>query len=439
MHTPTGLLVYTPKLTPRVKYAFRLVLSTCLGVPVSFTEKKAEAAHAQMPVINYSAGDLPGALQVVPCGLLHETGVQPQQPGVEEWKGLPVFYKTSPASPLPFDLFSAAFFMATRYEEYLPFEPDMHGRFRAEDSFAHRKGFLQKPVIHLWARELKNILLEKHPGFSFPGARYRFFPTMDVDVAMAYRFRGGLRTIGGLLRDLFSGHFGEVAARLKTLSGWQKDPFDIYGETETLHLAHELNSVYFFSLGDRGPFDHNLSHRNRQYRKWVGRMSCPNKTGLHPSYDTMKNREKLLEEKERLETITRRKVTASRQHYLRVSFPETYQNLIAAGIEKDFSMGFASLPGFRAGMCFPFKFYDLSREKETTLEIWPFQVMDGTLNTYMQLTPEQAVEEITKLVQSVREVNGMFVSLWHNHALSEKKEWKGWKKVYEELVKLAAG
>ena len=36
------------------------------------------------------------------------------------------------------------------------------------------------------------------------------------------------------------------------------------------------------------------------------------------------------------------------------------------GIEKDFSLGYASLPGFRASICHPFKFYDLENDQIVT-------------------------------------------------------------------------
>lgn len=97
-------------------------------------------------------------------------------------------------------------------------------------------------------------------------------------------------------------------------------------------------------------------------------------------------------------------------------------------------MGYASLPGFRAGTCTPFPFYDLTSEKETSLRIFPFQVMDGTLNQYMKLSPDEALEECKKLIDEVKKVNGTFISLWHNESLSEMREWKQWRNVYYKLL-----
>ena len=432
------ILVYSKQITHRVKYAFKLILTTALGVHVKFTHKSEDCEEFEGPIINYSDTDLPGKLQVLPAGLLHESGIKSQQPLTGSWKDLPVLFLTNNEALIPFDIFSAAFFIASRYEEYSPYEPDTHGRFKAEDSFAYKNGFLHLPVIHLWSNELKKIIEEKFPGFIFPESRYRFIPTLDVDVAMAYRHHGFRRTAGAFLKSFFKADFKTFAERAAVLAGIKKDPFDTYEAFETLHEKFHLIPACFFAVGDAGPFDNNLPYRNKGFRKLISQLACRNRIGIHPSYDSWKNQKKVETEKTRLELITRRKITASRQHFLKISFPETYSALIDSGINKDFTMGFASQPGFRAGMCFPFKWYDLKAEKETSLEIWPFQVMDGTLKHYMKLTPEEAKQTIKEMIKQVKQVNGIFISLWHNHSLSGKKEWAGWEKVYEELVHMAS-
>jgi hypothetical protein len=100
-------------------------------------------------------------------------------------------------------------------------------------------------------------------------------------------------------------------------------------------------------------------------------------------------------------------------------------------------MGYPSQVGFRAGICVPYPFYDLTTETETSLTIHPFGVMDGTLNEYLKLTPAQAIEKVKLLIDEVKAVNGTFYSLWHNSSLSEKGDWRGWTKVYTQLVDYA--
>jgi hypothetical protein len=63
--------------------------------------------------------------------------------------------------------------------------------------------------------------------------------------------------------------------------------------------------------------------------------------------------------------------------------------------------------------------------------------MDGTLKDYMDLTPADAIAQIGSLIREVKQVNGTFISLWHNESLSDQKRWTGWRRVYEEMLEMA--
>ena len=67
-----------------------------------------------------------------------------------------------------------------------------------------------------------------------------------------------------------------------------------------------------------------------------------------------------------------------------LNFPSTYQNLLQAGIQRDFSMGYTNLDGFRASYCYPFKWYNLSNEMLTPLTINPFCIAENTLKYFAQ-------------------------------------------------------
>jgi hypothetical protein len=104
------------------------------------------------------------------------------------------------------------------------------------------------------------------------------------------------------------------------------------------------------------------------------------------------------------------------------------------GLKEDHSMGYASGIGFRAGTSRPYRFYDLGFESETNLLVHPFIVMDVTLQQYLGLKPDEALERISRIIEKVKAVNGIFTSLWHNESLSESGVWKGWKRVFEGMV-----
>ena len=64
--------------------------------------------------------------------------------------------------------------------------------------------------------------------------------------------------------------------------------------------------------------------------------------------------------------------------------------------------------------------------------------MDQTLRRYMALQPKEAIQEITSLMDAVKNVKGTFVSLWHNESVDDFGVFRGWKKVYLELLRLGA-
>jgi enoyl-[acyl-carrier-protein] reductase (NADH) len=106
-----------------------------------------------------------------------------------------------------------------------------------------------------------------------------------------------------------------------------------------------------------------------------------------------------------------------------------YRNLIDLEISADYSMGYVSESGFRAGTCTPFYFYDLDYEMQTPLKINPFCALD-----YVFRAKKNSIDEIKYLIDSVKKVNGTFNLVIHNYTFSEEEQWKGWKSIYVDLL-----
>ncbi len=431
------LLVYTPKLTNRCRYTFRLYFRDLLGLDPELTDNAEKFAAATGPKVSYAQQPLKDELFFYSRNLLFETGISEQNISVFDWEGHTVFFATGKTSAFPFDLFAAGFYLVSRYEEYLPHIRDSNDRFDAHSSLAWQHGFLGKPVVNQWALLLKEKLSARYPELELPVKRYRFVPTIDIDNAYAYRQKGFMRTVGGYAKALLNLNFEDIRLRTRVLARLSRDPYDTYDYQLELQKKYALKPVYFFLVGDYGVNDKNLSTQNRRFRELIRHISDYAEVGVHPSYGSNKDSSRLQVEIGRLKTILHREITSSRQHFLVLKFPNTYRNLLERDITDDYSMGFANETGFRAGICTSFNFYDLDLESETALRVHPFAAMDATLNLYMHLTPDDAIETVKQLIREVKNVNGVFMSLWHNETLSDEKQWKGWKRVYEEIVKEA--
>jgi hypothetical protein len=333
---------------------------------------------------------------------------------------------------MPFDVFAASFYLVTRYEEYLPQIRDQFDRFTASESLAFQQKFLKKPLINIWANEIAEIVKTHYPEFVFPEQQFNYISTIDIDNAYAYKHKGILRIVAGLLYALVNGN--DFKQRLKVLFNITHDPYDTYNEQFEIHKKYNVKPIYFFLLGDYGVNDKNITVKNKKFQSLIKSLADYYEVGIHPSYASNNDVNILAKEINRLKNMTHRDVKKSRQHFLKLTLPLTYRNLIDNDIFEDFTMGYSGQVGFRASICSPFYFYDLDTESQTDLKIFPFAVMEATLKYYLKMNPEEAIKEITELMETVKSVNGTFVSVWHNESLSDQGIWEGWKDVYVKML-----
>lgn len=433
------LLIYVPRETNRIRYVFSLVFSNLLKVQFRITTDLDAFQSADQPKMMYGIKAHTDDLFFKSHGLLFERGVHSIDFNPMDYDGNPAFFPVYDSdTALPFDVFSAIFFLVTRYEEYLPFVRDKHGRFMSGLSLAYRLNFLEKPVVNIWALEVKRLIRERYPKFVFPEKKYRFLATYDIDSAWSYSQKSLFRTLGGYYLSIKRLDFNDVTKRTRVLMGLEKDPFDNYDLQLGYQKKYSLHPIYFFLFGQYSRFDKNINYHNRRFRRLVKWIADYTTVGIHPSYYSSEQPNLLKEELAHFSDLLKIDIRHTRQHFLRLTLPDTYQNLIENNLEEDYSMGYADAPGFRAGICDSYRFYDLTLEVETKLHIHPFTVMDGTFKDYLCLTPDQSIKKIQQLIQEVKNVNGTFISLWHNESLSEEKRWKGWRRVYEALLERAS-
>ncbi|MEP7127589.1 MAG: polysaccharide deacetylase family protein, partial [Chitinophagales bacterium] len=404
-----SLLIYSPHNSPRLQYTLQLLFNIVLGVAYEFTTDEHRFSAFGGAKISYGKTTGSAALFLHADELLFENDIKLVSIAAGSYNEIKTIFHHNHTAALPFDPFAATFYLVSRYEEYLPFKPDNHGRFPAELSLSYKDGFHKVPVVNHYALFLKQLIVSHFPDFNFPEKKYQFQLTYDIDMAFAFREKGVLRNAGGFLRSFRNLNLKEVALRLKVLAGLEQDPFDSFDYQQLLHEKYSLQPVYFFLLGDHSRFDKNISWRKDAFAKVVKQIADKYETGIHASYASNFFPEKIMMEKERLEKMSGRNVFRNRQHFLKLQFPDTYQKLIAAGITEDYTMGYSSQTGFRAGIASPFYFYDLQNDTSTHLLIHPFAAMDAAMFYNMKLSPDAALEQSKQLADEVKKVNGTFI------------------------------
>ncbi|ANH82699.1 hypothetical protein A8C56_18485 [Niabella ginsenosidivorans] len=428
------MLIYSKHITPRLQYIVQF-FSKELGVEEwQLTNDAVAFNNYPGAKINYShtVFDAP-CLSIIPQGLLEQTGIKQQNILVKRSSNIPVFFCNE--SLVGFDLFAASFYLLSRYEEYLPFEPDRYGRFPAVQSLAFKNGFLKKPLIHYWMELLKKELLRIFPAYAFRQSSFLFVPTYDIDMAWSYKHKGILRNGMNFLKEAISLQFAAFSRRFKVLTGREKDPFDQFGWLNHLHEQYHLNPYYFFLVAERtGKNDKNIPPAHPAMKSLIADHAIRYPVGLHPSWQSNKSSAILKKEKATLASITGAPVTTSRQHFLKLNLPGTYRNLLEAGIGFDCTMGYADENGFRASAATPFYWYDLEKETATSLLIFPFCFMEATSIFYKKETPAEALTDLRQLYNEVKQINGFFSMIWHNHSFSDEGVYAGWKAMYEQFI-----
>jgi 2,4-dienoyl-CoA reductase-like NADH-dependent reductase (Old Yellow Enzyme family) len=80
--------------------------------------------------------------------------------------------------------------------------------------------------------------------------------------------------------------------------------------------------------------------------------------------------------------------------------------------------------GFRRGTSLPFYPYDFEEGVGYKVLQIPLLVMDVTLKNNMNLSAEDALKQVNKIIDEVIEYGGVFSLLWHPGNCSD--EWKSW-------------
>lgn len=410
------ILIYSTRSSERLAYTCHFIFNQVLRVNYAITNNRQDFERSPFAAINYSADAIGGIVQIIPHALLFDTGVMVAKPEPVVKNGQLYFFETTPAGTvaLPFDLFSAVFYFISRYEEWQPFEKDDHGRFEARASLLFRQGVHLTPVVDAWIMELAGALQQAYPELQLPKRAFRVLSTLDVDNLFAYRAKGLVRTAGAVVKDLVKPDLYNFRKRLKVLSGKEKDPFDVYEEIAVFCNEQQIPLACFFLFRTGTTYDRTVDPASGVFAPIVAGLKHNNAAvGLHPSYEASVRPEVLKEEVSRFSALLGEPVRASRQHYLRFDIKTTPALLLAQGIRMDFTMGFASSPGFRAGTSHPFFYYDFLAEKRTELLFVPFCAMDGAYTVYDRLNADAAYQSLIQLAAETKKVNGLFVTVFH--------------------------
>lgn len=425
-------IVLVSQINNRVTYTCDFIFHQALLCNYIITDNQNEFTASSLYKINYTTSTLSDSFQIIPSGFLPKAGVEETLPPVANVKSIPYFFPQQ-SGEISFDIFSAIFYLISRYEEWQKFVKDRHGRFEERNSILYKLSVLKKPIVDIWIDEFKTALLNKFSGITFPKREFKFISTIDVDNLYAFKGKPFHRNVGGAVKDLMRFDTPMFMARLATVFLGKADPFDKYDEQIKISRESGIPLIYFFLYKNNTEFDRTITPGHDQFKRLFEKLKKEKISfGIHPSYFSSDSPENIKAETELLSEHSQQKTILSRQHYLRFNIKSTPGYLEEAGIQFDFTMGFATASGFRAGTTLPFYYYNF--EKEATLKVMavPFTLMDGAYYIYSKAKMEDAKRDIELLREEAKKVNGLFVTVFHERSFADEL-YPGWRRLYSQI------
>jgi hypothetical protein len=404
-----------------------------IGLDVSITSNESEFADSKLIKINYSSKPFDNSLQIVPHSVLFDYGVKDYLIEVHSNETYYKYFFKNTSGDVPFDMFGAAFWLVSRYEEYLPFKANKYNVFDFRSSLAWQNDFLDKPLVNMWCAGITKALQQKFPSMVLQPIKFSAITTIDIDNVYKFKHKGFVRSLAGVASDIRYGNFTQLKQRIQTMLFGKVDEFDCYDYLVDTNKKNKANVIYFFLLGDYGMNDKNHPSSSLTFQKLMKHLADYSLTGIHPSFASNFNTQQLKIEISRLGGITHKEVVHSRQHFGMLKFPTTYTNLIQSGIKNDYSLGYTNINGFRASVCHSFKWYDLGLEQESPLELHPFCLGDVCLDKQSGSDTTKAIDIIRSYVKTIKFFNGQFIIVFHNDMLANNPKGQQWRGLYEQL------
>jgi hypothetical protein len=319
---------------------------------------------------------------------------------------------------------------------------DEHGRFPASAS-ALKAGAAPLDDIVLALREAaEGVGVEPAPAYP-EDARFAVALTHDIDTPWRWSRRGLLGAGSRLKNALMDGDSDAIRAEaaglarapLHRLLG--SDPNWSHKRIAASEQRRGFRSTCFVLAAHRDPHDGASpgAYAARRARLVTELDRLGLEVGLHSSYTCLADERLVASERAVLSGLLGGPIAGNRHHYLRLPWHEGIRTLDRLGFSYDTTLGYAERTGPRAGFSVPFRPWDISTGAPMRILEVPLVLMDTTLSEerYLGLSPEDAWDEVERVLDHLHDVGGCASILWHNDRF-DRVYGRGWDKLYERLL-----
>lgn len=377
-------------------------------------------------VINYSKEHIPNAFRIIPFGLLEESdihGIFPQAEDHPEF--FKIFFQTKENGNIPFDVFSAAFWLLSRYEEFTETPPSVSGDFTHRSSLSWQNDFLDFPIVDHW----KKILLTKLgiPRLTVP--KYSIHFPVDIEISSD---------------RLHSKYHEEWTAFLKTfrlnnllsLFWKKKNEQKHHEEIPEFNFFHliirsypDIQFIFFWNTANEKDNPLSLLSRFPSLHIIAKRLNDYAQTGLllRGKTDTQSAESEISKFILRLKNIIHSDILNVRINKGLFLTDQINKKLQLNGLKHDYSGLYYHAFGYRFSTLTPFAYFDLKSNRRTDFIIHPVCACDTFL-----FESDKDELFIMKLKQHLTDFGGECNILLHQFHYTDDLEGK---KKKEKLLK----
>jgi hypothetical protein len=348
----------------------------------------------------------------------------------ELFRDQPIVVTDEKTVHIKYDCLGFIFWILNRVEEYnFSDYKDVHSRFTAKDSILYKGKFYLRPVVDEWITFMRNLFQCYSPKNNLIQYKYSFNLSHDVDRPFRYLYTKYYLFIWRAFKDLVKkrisfAYFLRInyykIFRINKLSNI--DVYNNFDELIDLSKVSSCSGIYFFMAGrSHKPTDPDYCLDNIEILNLAEKIIMSgNEIGLHPSYNTYNDFDKLQDEVHNIRTFFSKLglsvKLSSRMHYLRFKFPETLIYLERLGIDTDETLGYADTIGFRCGTSHDYNAFNLLQNETMKIKIRPLLAMQWTINSpsYMNLSIDEGFSQLEKMLSDVKKHDGQFNYLIHN-------------------------
>ncbi len=323
------------------------------------------------------------------------------------------------------DIFSSAFFLLSRWEEYVIKERDVNNRFIASNSLTSKMNILHRPLVNEYVEMFWNML--KFLGYK--GERKfnkpEFSITHDIDQPLRLVSLKMLAKTAGRDLLMFKDFLGAVLyVFIYFINKFNNkyDPANVYDYFMDLSEQAGVKSQFYFQNAKKTEYDWGFDVNSKLVQGIFDNIKRRGHIiGFHPSYYTYDNPELWQEEYNGLCKATGVKINSGRQHYLRFEVPTTWQIWDDNNMEYDSTVGYAEKEGFRCGTCSVYSAYNILTRKKLKLKEMPLTLMELALMRYQKnISPNEFLTRMDNLIKTTKKYGGNFVFLFHNSYFDKK-------------------